>query len=86
MNEELQEGKVYFFADGKIKLANKKFTSIKNEFCIIFDQIAQPTLIEEGDDNIKDKVFNFTSISDISKILQPKSVDLIAIVHQKFDK
>jgi len=35
--DQLQENKVYIFSGGSIKMANKKFTSIKNDFCITFD-------------------------------------------------
>lgn len=66
MNDFLEESKIYFFSDGRIKLANTRFTSIKNEFCIVFDNIAQPVLVEEDDKNIKHQVFNFTTFSEIS--------------------
>ena len=32
----IQENKIYVVSDGSIKLANKKFTSIPNDFCISF--------------------------------------------------
>jgi len=36
--EILEENKVYLFSNGSVKMANKKFTSVKNDFCIIFDK------------------------------------------------
>lgn len=33
----IKENKVYLFANGQVKLANKKFTSIKNDYCLTFD-------------------------------------------------
>lgn len=36
----LRENKVFLVANGSIKLANKKFTSIKNDYCLNFDQNA----------------------------------------------
>lgn len=36
----LKENKIYLFANGFVKLANKKFTSIKNDYCLTFDQNA----------------------------------------------
>lgn len=36
-NEQLQEGKVYVFSNGTVKMANKKFSTIKHDFCLIFD-------------------------------------------------
>lgn len=32
----LEQGKIYLFANGAVKLANKKFTSIKNDYCLTF--------------------------------------------------
>ena len=37
-NEKLMTDQVYTFSGGRIQLANKKFTSIKNDYCITFDQ------------------------------------------------
>lgn len=36
----INENKVYLFSNGIVKMANKKFTSIKNDFCIIFEKNA----------------------------------------------
>ena len=36
----VRENKVFLVANGSIKLANKKFTSIKNDYCLNFDQNA----------------------------------------------
>ena len=33
----LRANKVYLFANGFVKMANKKFTAIKNDHCITFD-------------------------------------------------
>jgi replication factor A1 len=33
----LKENKVYLFSNGQVRIANKKFTSIKNDYCLIFD-------------------------------------------------
>lgn len=40
-NSKLKENCVYTFANGTIKLANKKFTSIKNDYSITFDNNAE---------------------------------------------
>jgi hypothetical protein len=34
----LQEGRVFLFSNGTVKIANQKFTSIKNDFCLVFDK------------------------------------------------
>jgi replication factor A1 len=42
------EGKVYLFSNGTVKMANKKFSSIKNDFCLVFEKNSQ--IIEAEDD------------------------------------
>ena len=37
-DERLVEGKVYSMSGGNVKMANKRFTTIKNDFAITFDQ------------------------------------------------
>ena len=37
---KIQAGKVYEFYDGHVKLANKKFTTIKNDFTLTFERIS----------------------------------------------
>ena len=32
----LKKDGVYLFSNGQVKMANKKFTNLKNDFCIIF--------------------------------------------------
>ena len=57
----LKENKVYLFSNGCVKMANKRFTSIKNDFCIVFEKTAQ--IIEVEDDNtIALRAFEFGTI------------------------
>ena len=47
--EILEENGVYLFSAGVIKMANKRFTSIKNDFCIIFERHSQIVkVIDDG--------------------------------------
>lgn len=36
----LVEDRVYLFSNGTVKMANKKFTSLQNDFCIVFEKHA----------------------------------------------
>lgn len=45
---QIQENMVYLFSNGVVKMANKRFTSIKNDFCIVFEKNAQ---IKQVDDD-----------------------------------
>ena len=31
----IEPGKIYTFAGGQVKIANRKFTSIKNDYCLV---------------------------------------------------
>ena len=48
LHDILEPDQVYTFSGGQIKLANKKFTSIKNDYCITFDN---GTVIEKCADD-----------------------------------
>ena len=37
-DEGLKEGGVYLFSNGSVKIANQKYTSVKNDYCIVFDR------------------------------------------------
>jgi len=36
----IEENKVYLFSNGYVKIANRKFTSVKNDFCVVFEKNA----------------------------------------------
>jgi hypothetical protein len=45
-------------------MANKRFTSIKNDFCIVFEKNAQIVEVED-DGSIAEQAFDFTNIRGI---------------------
>ncbi|KAG2381554.1 hypothetical protein C9374_005938 [Naegleria lovaniensis] len=76
----LKEGGVYFFSGGKVKDANKKFTTIPHNYEITFDrtasiQAAKETAIPEGN-------FNFTRFCDVASVEENAIVDIIGVVKQ----
>lgn len=60
-------------------MANKKFTSIKNDFSLIFDQ---STEIEEAKDDVQinKSGFSFSDIQTIQQLMANHNVDVIGIV------
>jgi len=46
----LKENSVYTFSNGQVKLANLRFSSIKNDFSLVFDTCAE---IKECEDDEK---------------------------------
>ena len=64
----LKENHVYLFANGQVKLANKKFTSIKNDNCITFDTNAE--IVEVNDDtDIKNQGFSFVPLKSLENVM-----------------
>lgn len=61
---QIFENRVYLFSNGVVKMANKRFTSIKNDFCIVFEKNAQINEVED-DGSIAEQAFDFTNIKGI---------------------
>lgn len=62
-----------------IKLANKRFTTIPNDYCLTFSQDALIERVEE-DNQIQSVSFNFTALTKIEALIQSKSVEVIGVV------
>ena len=79
IDEQIQQNEVYTFAGGQIKIANKKFTAIKNDYCITF---GYETVIEkvQEDRQITTSAFSFTGLKDIEEIIQQCTIDVIGVV------
>ena len=78
-NDILGQNKVYTFSNGGVKMANKKYTSINNDYQIIFDRNSK---IVEVEDDIKIQVrgFCFVGIDQISKYEALRTIDVVGIV------
>ena len=59
---------MYLFTNGTIKLANKRFTSIKNDYSITFDRSSIVEIVPE-DKGIVKQGFNFTELKKIEEIV-----------------
>lgn len=61
-DSKIKENHVYTFANGVVRMANKKFTSVRNDFCIVFEKHSQ--ILEKKDDgSICNQAFDFCKIS-----------------------
>lgn len=60
-------------------MSNKKFTSIKNDFCITID-ISTEIEVVTDDTHIKKTGFCFTEISSMKQMTMNQNVDVIGIV------
>ena len=73
----LEEGKVYIFKNGQVKISNKRFQSVDSEYSIIIDKRSEilPTTDESEISSIK---FNPVTIESISNLQVNNLVDLCA--------
>jgi replication factor A1 len=75
----LEEGKVYTFQGGKLKVANAQWNTCKCPHEITFDRSTEISLVEDNG-AIKQDVFDFVKISDL-ELKDPESqVDVLVIV------
>ena len=75
----LEKGKVYLFSNGEVKIAIKKFSSVKNDFTLYFDDKSTIELIED-DKNIKGQAFNFTLVKNIAHMPEGSVIDVLGII------
>jgi replication factor A1 len=82
--EVLEEGRVYYFTGGKLKPANAKFSNIKNNYEITFDERSEIKECFEGSD-IKAQSYDFVSVLSINNKEPGDTIDLLAIVKSASD-
>ena len=74
----LEPMKCYLVSNGTVRMANKKFTSIKNSYSLTLDGLS--TIEEVPDDSgISHSCYNFTSISKISTLPNGTMIDVIGV-------
>ena len=68
LDGQIEQNKVYTFAGGQVKIANKKFTSIKNDYCLTlgYETVVTPT---QEDVKITQTAFSFTGLKEIENIV-----------------
>ncbi|CAN0442236.1 unnamed protein product, partial [Ectocarpus sp. 12 AP-2014] len=75
----LQEGQVYAFTGGKVKVANKKFSSFNAEYELTFDSSTQINPIND-DSRISNATYAFVKLNEMEAIEANKVLDVIAVV------
>lgn len=75
----IEEGRVYTFANGTVKMANRKFQSVGQDYSLTFDKAAQ---VEGSSDDgtINSIKFNFISLEGLKNIPPQSIVDICAVV------
>jgi replication factor A1 len=72
---------VYFFSNGKLKIANKKFSSIKNDYEITFDDRAHIERAQDGG-AIAKQHFDFVPIARLASLPPDTTLDIIGLVKE----
>jgi replication factor A1 len=60
-------------------MANKKFTAIKTDFCLTFDNRASIEEVKE-DNRIGRQGFTATKIKDIQELFQQQNIDVMGVI------
>lgn len=79
MDSLLEYDAIFTFSNGQVKLANKRFTSIKNDYCLTFSKDSICEKCAE-DEEIQSVSFTFTGLDSIEELVQSHTVDVIGVV------
>lgn len=77
--ETLRPGSVFYFSGGKVKMANRKFSSVDNDYEVSFDQYSEIVPAPE-DNDIQQMHYNFKKIALIESLNADTNVDVIGVV------
>ena len=70
---------MYTLANASVKIANKKFTSIKNDYCLtLSDQTVITEVLEDA--KITQSGFSFTGLREIEDIVDTCTLDVIGVI------
>ena len=62
-----------------VKIANKKFTSIKNDYCLTLGNHTEMKEVKE-DEGITQSGFSFTGLKEIEEIVSACTLDVIGVI------
>lgn len=74
----LEEGRVYAFSGGRLKVANMQYNTCKSQFEITFDQNSEIFLQDDSED-IQES-YDFVKIASLSEMEPSGFVDILAVV------
>ncbi|XP_051013910.1 replication protein A 70 kDa DNA-binding subunit [Acomys russatus] len=74
----IQVNKVYYFSKGTLKIANKQFSAVKNDYEMTFNNETSVLPCEDGH-HLPTVQFDFTGISDLESKSKDSLVDIIGI-------
>ncbi|KAM9208122.1 replication protein A 70 kDa DNA-binding subunit isoform 2-T2 [Dugong dugon] len=74
----IEVNKVYYFSKGTLKIANKQFTAVKNDYEMTFNNETSVIPCEDGH-HLPTVQFDFTGIDDLENKSKDSLVDIIGI-------
>ncbi|KAG7390324.1 60S acidic ribosomal protein P1 [Phytophthora pseudosyringae] len=77
--ETLHPGGVFYLSGGKVKMANRRFSSMDNDYEVTFDQHSDISPAPE-DGQISQMQYSFKKIAEIENVPADSNVDVIGIV------
>jgi replication factor A1 len=80
----LEEQQVYTFSGGRLKVGDRKFSTIKNDYELTFDANSDIKPVA-NDSDIKSMNYNFVKIATIANKEVNTTVDILAIVRSATD-
>jgi len=79
---ELAQGKIYTFANGSVKVANKKYNSLNHNYEIAFAEGNAAIHAQDDDSKISQMNWNIQSIRSLMNKEPPFNADLCGIIHK----
>uniref|UniRef100_G3UMM4 Replication protein A subunit n=1 Tax=Loxodonta africana TaxID=9785 RepID=G3UMM4_LOXAF len=74
----IEVNKVYYFSKGTLKIANKQFTAVKNDYEMTFNNETSVMPCEDGH-HLPTMQFDFTGIDDLENKSKDSLVDIIGV-------
>jgi len=75
----IEKGKIYYISRGSVKTANKKYTSLKNDYELSLNNDSEVELCTD-DCDLPDINYDFRQIKDIEQINKDAMVDIVGVV------
>lgn len=79
MQAQLEMGQVYYISRGRLRPANKKFSSVKNDYELNMVEDTEVELCTEGAPDLPSLQYNFTNIADIESAEPNTLIDVIGV-------
>ena len=77
----IEVGQVYVVSNGQVKLANKKFSTLKGDYELTLNNETHVTVVQD-DTSIKLMHYNFTKLAELEALPEDRVVDVIGVLRE----